>query len=212
MGLVSVWTWGLIGGWSGVFATQLSRGGGLPSAVAGTMPVSTAKYPKPTSAVIVKMTPRMKLAINLIYILSRCKQGFGQVINSGSLEARNLFGYWLSAIGHLLDPRAIWYDGILWDHDYSVAHVKFLRIQVGGFAICGDYYPLADPSVFVDDCAIDDGISTDAQGRHVSIALIQFVLVKISTHDHRISDRRAGFNLAANTDNRALDLRICSND
>ncbi len=112
------------------------------------------------------------------------------------------------AIGHLLDPRAIWYDGILWDHDYSVAHVKLLRIQVGGFAIWGDYYPLANPGVFVDDCAIDDGISTDAQGRHVSIALIQFILVKISTHDHRISDRRAGFNLAANTDDRTLDVRI----
>ncbi|SRR6266478_692212 len=65
-------------------------------------------------------------------------------------------GYWLSAIGHLLDPRAIWYDGVLWDHDYSVAHVKMLRIQIGGLAIRGDYYPLADPGVFVDDCAIDD--------------------------------------------------------
>lgn len=67
-----------------------------------------------------------------------------------------LFRRWLSAIGHLLDPRTIWYDGILWDHDYSVAHVKFLRIQIGGLAIRGDYYPLADPGVFVDDCAIDD--------------------------------------------------------
>jgi hypothetical protein len=103
----------------------------------------------------------MKLAINLIYILSLCKKGFGQVINSVLSKRETLLritriGYWLSAIGHLLDPRAIWYDGILWDHDYSVAHVKLLRIQVGGFAIWGDYYPLADPGVFVDDCAIDD--------------------------------------------------------
>jgi hypothetical protein len=61
----------------------------------------------------------------------------------------------LLAIGHLLDPGAIRYDGILWDHDYSVAHVKLFRVQVGSFTIRSDHHPLADPGVFVDDCSID---------------------------------------------------------
>src|SRR5260221_13852661 len=113
MGLLSLWTSRSIAACSAVFATQLSRAAGLPSAVAGTVPLLTGKYPKPRSEAIVKMTPRMKLAINLIYILSRCKLAFCQVINSVLSQRETLLimdsksrgsaiGYWLLAIGYLL--------------------------------------------------------------------------------------------------------------
>src|ERR1700732_440606 len=82
MGLLSPLASRSIAACRAVFATQLSRAAGLPLAVAGTMPVLTAKYPAPASTASVKMTPRKKLAIDLIYMLSLLKQGFGPVINS----------------------------------------------------------------------------------------------------------------------------------
>jgi hypothetical protein len=78
------------------------------------------------------------------------------------IEKDQLF-FWL-AIGHL-NPGAIRYDGILWNHDYSVAHVKVFRVQVGSFAVRGYDHPLADPGVFVDDRSIDHRISPNTQRR-----------------------------------------------
>src|SRR3981081_2130308 len=171
MGLLSPLASRSIAACSAVFATQLSRAAGLPSAAAGTKPVLTAKYPAPASTASVKMTPRKKLAIDLIYMLSLLKQvlvrrsirssrprnlaGHGQRITRSPCRYRERPTLFLLAIRHLLDPGAIRYDGIFWDHDYSVAHVKLFRVQVGSFTIRGDHHPLADPGVFVDDRSID---------------------------------------------------------
>jgi hypothetical protein len=81
--------------------------------------------------------------------------GHGHHITRSHYRYRERPAPFLLAIDHLLDPGAIRYDGILWDHDYSVAHVKLFCVQVGGFAIRGYHHPLADSGVFVDDRSID---------------------------------------------------------
>src|SRR5580704_5250314 len=51
-----------------VFATHLSRGAGLLSAFAGTMPALTAKYPTPASTTSVKTMPPRKLTIDFMVL------------------------------------------------------------------------------------------------------------------------------------------------
>ena len=64
----------------------------------------------------------------------------------------------------------------------------------------------SDPSVFVDNGALNVAVASDAKWWSVRLRFPGFCLVKACPHQDRVADRGAAFDHAPNPDDRPLDV------
>ncbi len=101
----------------------------------------------------------------------------------------------------------VWQNGrILGDDNNAVLHHPGAGVHFGAAREGLDHHPLADAHIFIQDGTLDDAVGANAQVHIGAFDGRQVVI--ICSHDDAVLDLGAGADLAAQADDRVVDLRL----
>src|SRR6516165_6801497 len=106
------------------------------------------------------------------------------------------------------DRSSVRDHGAFGHHNDAVSDEVVFSILVRRFTIWRDHDSFPNPSVFVDNGALNVAVASDAKWWSARPRFPGFCLVKACPHQDRVADRGAAFDHAPNPDERPVEVRI----